>query len=84
MCANRTKGARAGVYYGKPAQNQTDIKGEDLDMVASLRRHNNANILSLGARFMSEDEVRDAIKTFLETKFMGEERHSRRINKLDI
>ncbi len=80
MCANRVKGVRAGVYYGG-AQKQTDISGNVLDMVASMREHNNANILSLGARFMTEDEVKEAIKIFIETPFSGDERHIRRINK---
>ena len=82
MCANRVKGARAGVFYGG-ASMQTDISGNTLDMIASMREHNNANIISLGARFMSEDEVKDAVKRFLSLPFSGNERHLRRINKLD-
>lgn len=82
MCANRVKGARAGVFYGG-ATMQTDISGNTLDMIASMRDHNNANIISLGARFMTEDEVKDAVKRFLELPFSGNERHARRIKKLD-
>lgn len=82
MCANRVNGARAAVFYGG-ASTQTDVTGNTLDMIASMREHNNANIISLGARFMSEDEVKDAVKRFLELPFSGNERHLRRINKLD-
>jgi ribose 5-phosphate isomerase B len=52
-------------------------------MVKVTRQHNNANILSLGVRFMNEDEAKDAVRIFLETKFSNDERHVKRINKLD-
>jgi len=72
MVANRVKSARAGVYYGGP-----------LELVKKMREHNDANVLSIGARFVSEDEAKDAVKTFLETPFSGDERHVRRIKKID-
>lgn len=70
--ANKQEGIRAAEYYG----------GE-LEIVKLAREHNDANILSLGARFIKEDEAKDAVKLFLETKFSGDERHIRRINKLE-
>lgn len=70
MAANRIKGARAAVYYG-----------QNMQLVPLARQHNNANILSLGARFVSESEALEAVKTFLETPFSGEERHIRRLSK---
>ena len=82
MAANRFKGVRAAVYYGEAGE-QTDGAGEKLDMLASSRRHNNANVLSLAARFMSTDAARSAVKTWLETPFSGEERHARRTQQLD-
>lgn len=81
MCANRVKGVRAALYYGNTGRSQTDISGTTLDMIASTRMHNDANILSLGARFLTEDEAKEAVKIFLETEFSGDERHMRRINK---
>jgi len=72
MSANKVEGIRAAEYYGG-----------NLEIVKLAREHNNANILSLGARFVSEAEAKDAVKTFLETKFSGDERHIRRINKLE-
>lgn len=72
ICANRVHGARAVVYYGGP-----------LDIVVLGREHNNANILSLGARFVDSDEAREAVKIFLSTPFSGEEKHLRRIKKID-
>jgi ribose 5-phosphate isomerase B len=72
MCANRVTGARASVYYGGT-----------LDMIRVTREHNNANILSLGARFITEEEAQQAVELFLTTKFSDEPRHLRRIIKLD-
>ena len=72
MCANRVIGARCAVYYGGP--------GEILTLE---REHNNANMLSLGARFVTDDEAMEAVKVFLETKFSGDERHVRRLAKFN-
>lgn len=72
MCANRVKGARAAVYYGGA-----------VDIVILSREHNDANILSLGARFIEEEEAKEVVRVWLATPFSGEEKHARRIKKLD-
>lgn len=72
IVANRIKGVRAVVFYGGPEK-----------IIRLSREHNNANILSLGARFLSEKEAKKAVKIWLETKFLKEERHLRRIKKID-
>ena len=82
MCANRVTGARAAVFYGPARAPQKDLSGHTLDMIASVRMHNDANILALGARFLGEEEAKEAVKIFLTTPFSGDERHLRRINKL--
>lgn len=83
MAVNRFKGVRAAVYYGAPRKNQIDAEGKELDMLTSSREHNNANVLSLGARFLSEGEAKDAVKKWLAIPFSGSERHVRRIAMLD-
>ena len=82
MAANRVRNARAAVYYGGAAE-QTDASGTVLNVIQSARAHNNANILSIGARFLSDEEAEAAVKLFIETPFSGDERHMRRIAKLD-
>ena len=47
-----------------------------------LRTHNNANFLSLGARFLTKDEALEAVETWLKTDFSNEARHIKRIKKI--
>lgn len=70
--ANRVKGVRAVVFCG----------GE-LNIVRLSREHNDANVLSLGARFISDTQARDAVRAFLETSFSDEPRYKRRNDKID-
>ncbi len=70
MVANKIGEVRACEYYGG-----------NLEIVKLSREHNNANILSLGARFISENEAKEAVHLFLNTLFSNDERHLRRINK---
>lgn len=70
MAANRITGARAAVFYGG-----------SVDIPRLAREHNDANILSLGARFLGEDEAKEAVRVFLTTPFSGEERHIRRLSQ---
>jgi ribose 5-phosphate isomerase B len=86
MVANRTHGVRAAVFYGQVhAISAVDAEGapslDGFDIVRLARRHNNANVLSLAARFVSQDEAKEAIRIFLDTPFNGGERHVRRISK---
>lgn len=81
MVANRVSGVRAAVFYGEPAASQIDADGSSLGMIASVRAHNDANVLSLGARFLSEEEAFAAVNAFLLTPFSGAERHQRRLAK---
>ena len=52
--------------------------------IASLaRRHNDANVLALPGRFLSNDEAIELVKVFLSTDFEGG-RHQRRIDKIPV
>ncbi len=72
IAANRIVGVRAAVFYGG-----------SLDILKLSRAHNNSNILSLGASFLSEEAARDAVHCWITTPFSDQERHIRRNKKLD-
>ena len=72
MVCNRQSGVRAAVYYGGPSE-----------ILTLSRQHNNANVLSLGAKFLSQEQAKEAALLWLQTDFTGEERHVRRIAKLN-
>ncbi len=80
MAANRLPGIRAAVFNGQyePADGR-EVPNE----IVLSREHNDANILSLGARFLSIDEAKEAVELWLETEFSGDERHVRRISKIE-
>ncbi len=70
MVANRLKRVRATVFYGGSEK-----------IITLSREHNDANILSIGARFVGEREAKRAIMLWLKTPFSRKERHQRRIGK---
>ncbi len=70
LAANKVKGIRAAV-----------INTENMDLVELSRTHNNANVLSFGARFVSPDFASEAVKLWLLTEFEGG-RHQRRLDKV--
>jgi len=71
IAANKVKGVRATVFYGGPDE-----------IILLSREHNDANVLSIGARFVSEENAIRAVGLWLETTFTGEERHGRRLAKI--
>ena len=72
MVANRFSNVRATVYYGSVPE-----------ILTLSREHNDANILSLGARFLDVDSAKKAVAHWLEGSFSREERHVRRIKKIE-
>lgn len=68
MTANKFKNVRAALVY-------------DDESARLSREHNNANVLCLPGRQLSDDELKKYVKTWLETKFEGG-RHERRIKKI--
>lgn len=87
MLANKYKGVRAALFYGPiMAKEAIDANGsfaqDGYDIIRLSRIHNDANILSIGARFVTEEEVLKAVLLWLETPFGEEERHMRRIEEI--
>lgn len=68
MAANKHAGIRAAIAW-KP------------ELAALGRQHNDANVLSLPARFISEHEAVEIVKAFLEARFEGG-RHQGRVDKI--
>jgi len=79
MSANKFSGVRAAVYYGA---RQSIVQDEGLSIIRVSREHNDANILSLGARFITEEEMKQAVKEWLDIPFVPIERHKRRLEKM--
>jgi ribose 5-phosphate isomerase B len=88
MAANKIKGVRCAVFYGPAvARKVVDSAGRTshhpLEIARLSRQHNDANMLSIAARFVALDEIKQVIKLWLEADFIGEERHLRRNKKLN-
>lgn len=72
MLANRFHDVRAVVYYGGPQE-----------IITLSRVHNDANVLSLGARFVSEEEAKSAVALWLSTPHENVEKYDRRIQEIE-
>lgn len=70
MAANKHKGIRAAVCWSP-------------EVAALARQHNNANILALPARFLSETEAYACVDAFMKSDFEGG-RHQQRVDKIDL
>jgi ribose 5-phosphate isomerase B len=68
IAANKIKGVRAAVAWSP-------------DIARLAREHNDANVLSLPARFMSDDEAKGVLKAWFDASFEGG-RHARRVDKI--
>lgn len=82
IVANRFPNVRAVVFYGPTFAPASAGKG-NLDIIKLSREHNDSNVLSLGARFLSLAEAQEAVKLWLETPFSGDKRHIRRLEEID-
>ena len=69
MSVNKHNGIRAALCWTK-------------EIAALARQHNNANIISIPARFTSIPQAVEMVETFLNTEFEGG-RHTNRVNKID-
>ena len=87
MVANKFKNVRCALFYSEAIPVKAiDISGnkstDSFEMLKLTREHNDSNMLSLGIRFLSEEQILKAVKIFLESPFSGDERHRRRIEKI--
>jgi len=71
MLANRFPAVRATVLYS-----------DNDDIVSLSREHNDANVLSIGARFMSIDDTKKHIWNWMHAEQSTDERHQRRVQKV--
>ncbi len=70
MVANKHQGIRSALCW-KP------------ELAALAKQHNNANVCALPARFISFEEAKEIVETFLNSEFEGG-RHQRRIEKIPV
>lgn len=70
MTANRFSGIRAALCHSP-------------ELAKLSREHNNANVLCLGSRTVSLSDAQKIVQTFLDMPFSNEERHQRRVQKID-
>lgn len=88
MAANRIRGVRCALFYGPvSAKTAVDAEGSQSDdpyeILRLSRQHNHANVLSLSSRFLTLDEMKQAIEIWLNTPYSDAQRHIRRVHKLD-
>jgi ribose 5-phosphate isomerase B len=88
MAANRLKGIRCAVFYGPAVVGRIidangRVSSSPYEIVRLSRQHNDANMISIAARFVSLMDMRQVVEIWLETPFSNEPRHVRRIDKLD-
>lgn len=72
VMANRLPHVRSAVYYGGPR-----------DIIILSREHNDANMLSIGAHFITLELAKEMIDLWFATEFTFEERHVRRIKEIE-
>jgi len=87
MVANKFKGVRCALFY-TPAipVAAADVTGristDPFEIIRLTREHNNANMLSLSARFLKVEDALKAVDIWLSEPFPGDERHKRRVDKI--
>lgn len=79
LAVNKFPHVRAVVYYGEAPK----VVDDEADIIARSREHNNSNILSLAARYLTEEDMMRAVNKWLSTPFSEGERHIRRLGKID-
>ena len=97
FCAKAAKGVATtpgsrGFVFGKSGAGECIVAnkvdgircalGVNSENVTLAREHNDANVLSLGSLFVTDEQAQELAELFLTTAFSNEERHKRRIEKI--
>lgn len=69
IVANKIKGIRAVIAFNE-------------ENVRLAREHNNANVISIGSEFATNEQAVSLVRLFVNTQFSSEERHHRRVDKI--
>lgn len=88
IAANKVKGIHAAVFYGPMLPiGSVDVTGrqseDPFEFIRLSRTHNDANVLSLGARFLTNEVAEKAVQEWLGTEFSGQDRYQRRIDMVE-
>ena len=70
ITANKVKGVRAALCHNE-------------DCAKMTRLHNDSNVIAMGAKYVEPELAKKMADIFLETDFSSEERHQRRVNKIE-
>ena len=70
ITANKVKGVRAALCHNE-------------DCAKMTRLHNDSNVIAMGAKYVEPELAKKMVDIFLETAFSEEERHQRRVNKIE-
>jgi len=89
IVANKFKGVRCALFYKEAIPiTAADITGREsndpLEMIRLSREHNDSNMISIGARFVSGEQAVKVVTLWLSSPFTADERHVRRLSKLAI
>lgn len=79
IAANKFPHVRAVVFYGR----SQSVVDDEADIIIRSREHNDTNVLVLGARYLTEEMMMDTVNLWLNTPFGHEEKHIRRLAKID-
>jgi len=88
IAANRIRGVRCALFYGTvtprgPINIEGNVSDDPYIHVRLSRQHNHTNMLSLGARFVSLDDMKEVSDIWLREPTSNAERHVRRVQQLD-
>ena len=87
MVANKFKGVRCALFYSKalavePINIEGDMSTDPFEILILTREHNWANMLSIGFRFVKQEDIFKAVEIWLNASDPKHERHKRRVEKI--